>query len=156
MIGSDQRLSPSTVQISSKPLSSSLGVKSPRYISDSTTESAANNAQARGYRNKRLQAGKGLSNSAGTRYQQEVQDTMALQKAAMNASNIRLEDQATNAAMKTGYQQQMDAARHNRNMNDASIQSALLGLDKTGWMNLAHGEQKRKQAFKQRLLGGLI
>ena len=159
MIGADQRLTPGGSRVEIKPLSKSLGVAPPRYISDATTQSAQNNIMARGYRTNRLQAGRGFSNSAGTRYAQGLQDSDALGQASTHAAQLAANDQAQNAAMKTQHQQMQDMERQRRLQNDLQIQEALMSrkhADKNRDFNRQSRHLQNKQGFNYSLLGGLL
>lgn len=159
MIGADANLTPRKIQIQQSPVRSGLGLTPPRYIADSTTEAAANNVMAQGYQTGRVQAKAGFSNSAGTRYQQGIQDAENLRRSAQQAANMRSEDQATNAMLKSNYENMQDRERASRNAFDMSMHSALLShrqeIDKNA-MTQGLDYEKRRQKERYALLGRLV
>lgn len=159
MIGSDANLTPQKIQIQRSPVRSGLGLSPPRYISDATTEAAANNAIAQGYQTGRVQAKAGFSNSAGTRYQQGIQDAQALRQGAQQAAEMRSEDQATNAQLRDQYRSMQDTERARRNSFDMSMHNALLSHRQDvsrDAMTQGLDFEKRRQKERYSLLGRLV
>ena len=116
-------------------------IDAPKYISESTTESAANNALAQGYAqaDQRYQTKKtakaGISQGAGQAYMGAQEGAQAMNKAAQQAADIRSQDQMVNAKMESDYEklreqeaQHISMLQHGMNQSDwqrrFSLQSA--------------------------------
>lgn len=159
MIGSDQSLSPGSVQIKKRPLANALGIKPPQYLSDDTVQDAQNNAIAQGYRTGRVQARRGFSNSKYTATQQGLQDAASLGQAAQKAAGIGAEAQAFNAAQRDQHNQMKDAALASRRGHDLALHDALLAQrNQTQQLDQQYrlGEEVQRDRLKYSLLGRMV
>jgi hypothetical protein len=108
MIGSSPNLRASAVQPLKNPIASLSGISKPRLISDQATESAANNAIARGYQkgfDRPARAAKaGFSVNAYDRMAAAQADAQGSAEGAAEAAGIRAEDQAFNESQRAAHQ----------------------------------------------------
>lgn len=109
MISSDFRLTPGKAAPKAHPASELAGISPPRKIADATTESAANNAIAAGYRSGYIRpgqmAGQGFSAGAQQQMRAAQQQAAGVAQGAQQAAGIRAEDQAFNAEQQAKYEQ---------------------------------------------------
>lgn len=157
MIGADQNLS--TIQVKKKPLSQSLGVTTPQYLGEDTVEDAQNNVIAQGYRNPRVQARRGFSNSKYTAAQQGIQDAMSLSQAANQAAGIGAEAQAFNAQLRDQHAQMRDQNLANRRSHDLAIHDALMNQrhqERQVNQQLRLGHENQRDSLKYSLLGRML
>lgn len=118
MISADGMISPRGAAQKPNPLADLAGVPRLRKIDDATTESAANNAIAAGYRSGYARpgqmAGQGFSAGAQQRMRAAQQQAAGVAAGAQQAANIRAEDQSFNAGQDLA-QQMMNISRMNDN-----------------------------------------
>lgn len=118
MISSDRMISPRGASQKPNPLADLAGVPRLRKIGDATTESAANNAIAAGYRSGYARpgqmAGNGFSSGAQQQMRAAQQQASGVAAGAQEAAGIRAEDQAFNAGQDLA-QQMMNTSRMNDN-----------------------------------------
>lgn len=118
MISADPSATPRGVAQKPGPLADLAGVPRLRKISDATTESAANNAIAAGYRSGYARPGQmaqgGFSAGAQQRMRAAQQQASGVAAGAGEAAQIRMEDQAFNQGQEMS-QQILDQSRLNDN-----------------------------------------
>lgn len=118
MISADPRITPGGAAQKPNQMAELAGVPRLRKIADSTTESAANNAIAAGYRSGYTRPGQLARGgfSAGAQQRMQAGQSMASGQAqgAQQAAQIRAEDQAFNSNQDMA-QQVMDQGRLNDN-----------------------------------------
>lgn len=141
------------------PASELAGISPPRKISDATTEAAANNAMAAGYRAGTIRPGQlargGFSAGAQQGMQAAQQQAAGVGQGSQQAAAIRSEDQAFNAEQQAKYEQLVQA-RLNSNyelqsgMNNAGWQKQFTGRSNALGMNMA--QQQAWQNIRLALL----
>jgi len=139
MIGSQSSLAPSGANPPPKPVLKAQpspsgrgmgGVKPrpPKYIDTNTTEDAVNNVMAQGqqqadarYQLKQLDKA-GISRGRGQQYIAAQEGASAVSKAASQAAEMRLADEATNSKMRSEYEKTSEEAalRDQANKHDKS------------------------------------
>lgn len=97
-------------------------IKKPEYIDINTTEDAVNNVMAQGfqhgdqrYQMKQLDRA-GVSRGKGQQFIAGQEGAQAVSKAAESAAQIRSEDQAANAKMKSDYEKAKELEAQNLSM----------------------------------------
>jgi hypothetical protein len=134
------------------PASALAGISPPRKISDATTEAAANNAMAAGYRSGTVRPGQmtqpGFSAGAQQQMRSAQQQAAGVGQGAQQAAGIRAEDQAFNAEQQAGYDQLVQS-RLNSNYD------TMTGLNNANWQkrfaqqsNRLGMQQARQQAWQ--------
>lgn len=138
MISADSIITPRNVAARPYQASELAGIAPPRKISDATTEAAANNAMAAGYRAGTIRPGQlakgGFSAGAQQRLQSAEQQAAGVNQGAQEAAGIRSEDQAFNAEQQARYQQLVQE-RMNSNYD------TMTGMNNAGWQKFFTGQR---------------
>lgn len=153
MIGSQPGLRPVQAAPKKNPFADLSGMSPPRKIADSTTEDAANNANAAGFQQGYSRPGQmaqaGFSAGAQQGMRAAQQQAAGQAQGAQQAAGIRAEDQQFNQAQDFGWQS-MIQGRLNDNFNMQT------GLNSANWQkqfaqqsNRLGMQQARQQAWQQ-------
>lgn len=161
MIGGSPTLRAGSALQQRAPVSALAGLSRPRYVADSTTESAANNAIAQGYQKGNARASMqsmdraGFSRGAMEKMRAGQAEAAGIAEGASQAAGIRADDQATNDDLRAQFEQMRD-----QRLNDHfGIQTGMQGANfakrfaaKQNQWNLRVAQQRASNSLRLALL----